>query len=127
MVIVKHNYACKECILLGNCSELCEEVIEGTYSVRLLNFIRNNKCCPDCGGNRMVVCGGDILKGNKVFIASSASCIECDSLYFTHDAVIGRYRKHRVIYSDEKVVTFWKYLFDNNFISGKVYNYGEMS
>jgi hypothetical protein len=99
-------------------------VIEDKNNAKMLNFIVNNKCCPDCGGLELVGCGGDILKGNKVFIDSSASCIECDSLYFTHDAVIGRYRKHRVIYSYEKVVTFWKYLYDNNFISEKVFAYG---
>ena len=128
---MRHNFPCKECLLKGNCSELCEDIIKDTNDARILNFIVNNKCCPDCGGTRLLGCGGEILRGNRVFVDSSALCIECGSLFYKHDkhnAIIGRYRKHMKVLTHEnraRVRTFWQYLHNNNFISDKVYNYGK--
>jgi hypothetical protein len=40
------NYPCKDCILLGNCSEICDKL----RNVGPFNEILVTRCCPDCGG-----------------------------------------------------------------------------
>jgi hypothetical protein len=125
------RHPCKECLLKTICSELCEEVMEDNNGTGILEFIREHRCCPDCGGTRLVGCGGEILRGNKVFADSSASCIDCGSLFFRHiegSICMGRHRKHRKIVKDPdyhpKVTTFWEYLYNNKFISEREHDDG---
>lgn len=40
-------YPCKECIVKGLCSKLCDKVA----TENLKEYIVNNRCCPDCGYN----------------------------------------------------------------------------
>ena len=41
------TFPCRECILLCNCSESCDKVLD---SFHLLRSLVVNKRCPDCGG-----------------------------------------------------------------------------
>jgi hypothetical protein len=45
---IMSKYPCKECIVVGICSELCEKV----WNIKekdLVDFILEKKHCPDCG------------------------------------------------------------------------------
>jgi hypothetical protein len=45
-----NEYPCKDCILKGNCSKYCSEILgSGDFSIFI--FIKHNKLCPDCGSS----------------------------------------------------------------------------
>jgi hypothetical protein len=47
-----NNYPCKECILCGNCSKICDKIItnvNGSVTANLFEFIFKERCCVDCG------------------------------------------------------------------------------
>lgn len=123
------NYPCKECIIKGVCSKICEKLTNDDVQ----DFLMENKHCPDCGCERITSCGGDHINGSSslTLIESCISCIECGSLYFrgeysTHRIV--RYRKHRKLdefFDNSKVITFWDYLRMYGFITEKEYYDGK--
>lgn len=43
------KYPCKECLVFVICSKLCDKIEMNDYVI--LERIKKEKCCPDCGGN----------------------------------------------------------------------------
>jgi ferredoxin len=47
------NYPCRECLLLGNCSESCANKL--ILDTKLLaKYLIRNKNCPDCGNDSLI-------------------------------------------------------------------------
>jgi hypothetical protein len=61
-------YPCKECIVKGLCSKLCDKVL----TENLKEYIVKNRCCPDCGDNECV-------EFTSIWIYFT--CSSCYSLY----------------------------------------------
>jgi hypothetical protein len=120
------NYPCKECIVKGVCSDLCDKVLNSNY---LLEFILKYKCCPDCGEEKLIGCGGDTLDNSSQLVDSCATCIDCGSLYFNVSTSRGKmllrnrkFKKNVVKdVNDNKVMTFWYYLKSCGLITYKEY------
>jgi hypothetical protein len=116
-----NNYPCSNCIVKTVCSELCDDV---AYESELLKFIIEYKHCHDCGCDKLIGCGGDRFKDTRTFVDSSASCIECGSVYFKSLGDIERYRKIRKKVTTDnihKVITFWRFLFRVGLITEREY------
>lgn len=43
----KKIFPCKSCLLFPNCSKICDKIEMDNDKIRA--FLRQHKCCPDCG------------------------------------------------------------------------------
>jgi hypothetical protein len=110
-----NKYPCKDCLIKGVCSKLCDKVLDSDF---IFEFILKNRHCPDCRCEKVIHCGGENLSNNTMLIDSCTSCIECGSLYFTvvmnDGRILLRNRKYvkNVVkdINDHLVMTFWYYL-----------------
>jgi hypothetical protein len=68
-----NKYPCRDCVLFGNCSQLCEKSeIDGSITTNLFHFLVKERCCIDCGCENVV-----IFFRHFVHI----HCTECKSVY----------------------------------------------
>lgn len=65
------EYPCKDCIVKGNCSELCDKISPIGNDPSIRDFIFDNRHCMDCGCEKCSVYG-----------QCTAVCDECNSAYY---------------------------------------------
>lgn len=68
-------YPCKECILLGNCSEYCDKLIEKGIELLRHMILRGN--CPDCGGEKSFLNFSHNGSDNGPVRQFNIMCYEC--------------------------------------------------
>ena len=66
--IEKELFPCTDCIILANCTELCEKVERDND--KLTKVARKHNCCPDCGGK-------NFLEGPQGGISTNIMCAKC--------------------------------------------------
>jgi hypothetical protein len=77
--IEMEKYPCKECILKGNCSELCDKISPIWTDPSITDFIFDYNHCMDCGCEKCSVYGQYTLV-----------CDECNSAYYFTIVTVGR-------------------------------------
>ena len=95
-------YPCRECILFGNCSEICKKLIDGNIKFIMVD----RKECVDCGGDKFVRHYHDMEN-------ESLSCTICNSLFRIHHGELSlrilsihRHLKVKFEWGDCSTVTF---------------------
>jgi hypothetical protein len=89
-----NDYPCKECILLGNCSDICENVIDDGFRFEIIEYIKEHRCCPDCSSTELILC-------NDVF-SSMIICKGCNSSFYpmTTEGRMDLFRYDKMRYID---------------------------
>lgn len=66
--VKKHVFECEGCVLLNNCSQVCDKVEHDTTKLR--DIVMEYECCPDCGCDKLYAgpCGG---------MSQNVSCSQC--------------------------------------------------
>lgn len=71
------KYPCKDCILLGNCSKICDKVLDDNIH----EYMSMYRCCPDCGHKKITIEGNKSFKGSS-FMRRAFSCYNCRSRFW---------------------------------------------
>ena len=113
------DYPCKECILKGNCSKLCDNISTIGNDPSIRDFILDNNHCPDCGSESCSAYG-----------QYTVICNECNSSYYFTITTAGRVvmvnrvnKANRYFYNSEikssRIKSFARYIYWNGLWIGE--------
>ena len=105
-----NEYPCKECILLGNCSQTCYRLKFDWFEIE--KHIRDKNNCPDCGGT-------EGIKFNDGYM-SIIECCGCNSSFYPTHANIIRYRKYRKVKDFNIISTTFKHYIEHHVLEYRV-------
>lgn len=102
-----NKYPCRDCIVCGNCSNICNNITvnySGIVTTNIFNFLFKERCCIDCGCKDAIT-----FKGHLTFIV----CTNCKSVYVksatNKEYEISRHFKYGDDLPDRYIITDTKF------------------